>query len=82
MYANEDPYGDEIDGDEDRNDGLNALVSYRFHKLSRICNGLSDLTRILIKVCIILLLIKDMYQYLSFILSGNILLSCSYWSDI
>jgi len=28
MYANEDPYGDEIDGDEDRNDGLNALVSY------------------------------------------------------
>lgn len=27
MYANEDPYGDEIEGDEDRNDGLNALVT-------------------------------------------------------
>lgn len=28
MYANEeDVYGDEIDGDEDKNDGLNALVS-------------------------------------------------------
>lgn len=28
MYANEeDVYGDEIDGDEDRNDGLNALVT-------------------------------------------------------
>jgi hypothetical protein len=27
MYANEeDVYGDEIDGDEDKNDGLNALV--------------------------------------------------------
>lgn len=27
MYANEDDvYGDEIDGEEDRNDGLNALV--------------------------------------------------------
>ena len=29
MYANEeDVYGDEIDGDEDKNDGLNALVLY------------------------------------------------------
>ena len=28
MYANEDdPYGDEIDGEDDRNDGMNALVS-------------------------------------------------------
>jgi len=28
MYANEDDgYGEELDGDEDRNDGLNALVS-------------------------------------------------------
>jgi len=27
MYANEeDLYGDELEGDEDRNDGLNALV--------------------------------------------------------
>ncbi len=27
MYANEeDVYGDEIDNDEDKNDGLNALV--------------------------------------------------------
>ena len=27
MYPNEeDVYGDEIDGDEDKNDGLNALV--------------------------------------------------------
>lgn len=27
MYQNEeDIYGDELDGDEDRNDGLNALV--------------------------------------------------------
>ncbi len=28
MYANEDDgYGDEVEGDEDRNDGMNALVS-------------------------------------------------------
>lgn len=27
MYGNEDDmYGEELDGDEDRNDGLNALV--------------------------------------------------------
>lgn len=26
MYADGDPYGEEIDGEEDRNDGLNALV--------------------------------------------------------
>ena len=27
MYANEDDgYGDEVEGDEDRNDGMNALV--------------------------------------------------------
>jgi hypothetical protein len=31
MYQNEeDMYGDELDGDEDRNDGLNALVSHSF----------------------------------------------------
>jgi hypothetical protein len=30
MYGNEDdPYGEEMDGDEDRNDGLNALVILR-----------------------------------------------------
>ena len=30
MYANEeDVYGDEIDNDEDKNDGLNALVLFR-----------------------------------------------------
>jgi hypothetical protein len=30
MYANEeDVYGDEIDNDEDKNDGLNALVISR-----------------------------------------------------
>ena len=29
MYANDDDgYGDEVDGDDDRNDGMNALVSY------------------------------------------------------
>ena len=27
MYANEDPYGEEIEGEDDKNDGLNALVS-------------------------------------------------------
>jgi len=31
MYQNEDDmYGDELDGDEDRNDGLNALVKLIF----------------------------------------------------
>lgn len=36
MYANEeDVYGDEIDGDEDRNDGLNALV-IKFHLIENL----------------------------------------------
>ena len=42
MYANEeDVYGDEIDGEEDKNDGLNALVyfTYFIHTF-RIYNGL------------------------------------------
>jgi hypothetical protein len=41
MYAGEDPYGDEIDGDENQNDGLNALVSFSFLDLTlyRIYNG-------------------------------------------
>jgi hypothetical protein len=41
MYAGEDPYGDEIDGDENQNDGLNALVSLSIILLTlyRICNG-------------------------------------------
>jgi hypothetical protein len=35
MYANEeDVYGDEIDADEDKNDGLNALVSLTFFIIS------------------------------------------------
>ena len=34
MYQNEDDiYGDEIDGDEDRNDGLNALVKQKLYSL-------------------------------------------------
>ena len=42
MYANEDPYGEEIEGDEDKNDGLNALVHILLGSvtvLCRTCNG-------------------------------------------
>ena len=41
MYANEDDgYGEELDGDEDRNDGLNALVSIFEWYPFRTFNGL------------------------------------------
>jgi hypothetical protein len=41
MYANEeDVYGDELEGDEDKNDGLNALVKiYLSYTKYRIFNG-------------------------------------------
>ena len=46
MYEG-DPYGDEIDGaDEDKNDGLNALVRSGFNIIMyRIYNGSSVLTK-------------------------------------
>jgi hypothetical protein len=42
MYNGDDVYGDEIDGDEDRNDGLNALVRSVSINIFRIYNGLSE----------------------------------------
>jgi hypothetical protein len=37
MYGNdEDVYGDELDGDEDRNDGLNALVTSVYNFLESL----------------------------------------------
>jgi len=50
MYDGE-PYGDEIEGGEDRNDGLNALVRIKFPNYNefRTCNMSSALTKTLIK---------------------------------
>lgn len=63
MYQNEeDIYGDELDGDEDRNDGLNALV-YTVSIINnyfRICNGYLDLTKTLIREFTILPLIQEL----------------------
>jgi len=40
MYGNdEDVYGDELEGDEDRNDGLNALVTSIIIMKFRTYNG-------------------------------------------
>ncbi len=52
MYGNdEDVYGDELDGDDDRNDGLNALVT-SIMLIHRIFNGLLASTKTLTKVYI------------------------------
>jgi len=60
MYANEDPYGDEIEGDEDRNDGLNALVCLKNFNFIRTFNGLLDSIKTSIKAFITSLPMKDM----------------------
>jgi hypothetical protein len=60
MYEG-DPYGEEIEGgDQDKNDGLNALVSYFSSHQNRISNGLLASIKTLIKVSIILPLKIDM----------------------
>jgi hypothetical protein len=60
MYPNEDDgYGDEVDGDDDRNDGMNALVSRVRLTKHRIFNGLLVSTKISIKEYTSLLLQRE-----------------------
>ena len=42
----EEGYGDEIEGEDDKNDGLNALVNYPSYFGFRIFNGSWDLIKI------------------------------------
>ena len=61
MYEG-DPYGDEVDGGEDRNDGLNALVLFKNYFLNndyRTCNTLSGSTRTSTRACTTSLPMRD-----------------------